>query len=257
MADTRQPGLVATEERQRQPLRTGGRAPGSIAGPVPASARLAPSGRGVHVPHVLLGCLLVLVCGAVFYLISAQSSGRVPVLALARDVSAGHVLTAGDLRVVQVAAGADVSTVSAANTGTVVGGVMAAPRTVGALLSPSDVGQAKFPPPGEAVAAVALKDGQFPPGLSAGTKVAALVAAPTQSGTGSGSPTAARASWLPGVVVSVQAADSGSAGTVVALLMSTDDAATLGAASAQAGAGSGTGAVSLVVLPPAGDVTGR
>lgn len=208
----------------------------------------------MRVPHLLLGSLLVTVCGTVFFLASMQASGRVPVLALARNVSAGHVLTAEDVRVVRVASGADVATISSANASTVIGGVMAAPRSAGELLAPTAVGTSKFPPVGKAVAAVPLKAGQFPPGLSSGTKVAALVAPSTQQG--SGSRAGASASWLPGLVVSVDAGDVDGGQTVVSLLMSESDAATLGTAVAS-GSGSAGGSVSLLLLSPGSAAEGR
>jgi hypothetical protein len=132
--------------------------------------------------------------------------------------------------------------------------VMAAPRSAGELLAPADVGASKFPPAGKAVAAVALKAGQFPPGLNAGTKVAALVAPTTQAG--AGSQAGATSSWLPGLVVSVDTGDSDAGQTVVSLLMSVNDAATLGTAVAS-GSGSVGGSVSLLLLSPGSDAEGR
>ena len=61
---------------------------------------------------------------------------------------------------------------------------------------------------------------------------------------------------MPAVVVSVEASESDSANTVVALLMSQDAAATVGTVSAVSGSGSGTGAVSLLMLSPRSDPQG-
>lgn len=248
--DSSRPGAALTQQRPR----VGGRsdvgnlqaraAPGAVPGSLP---RLTPTNRKVRVPHLLLGSLLVIVCGTAFFLASMQASGRAPVLALARNVSAGHVLSAADVRVVRVAAGTDVATISSGNASSVIGGVMAAPRSAGELLAPADVGTSDFPPAGQAVVAVPLKAGQFPPGLSAGTKVAALVASSTQSG--AGSPAGARSSWLPGLVVSVETGDVDSGQTVVSLLMSENDAANLGTA-VVSGSGSAGGSVSLLLLSP-------
>jgi len=258
--------LAANASRSRtavdeQRLRVGGRGDAgkprfrASSGAVPSALpRLTPAGRKVRVPHLLLGSLLVVVCATAFFLASLQASGRAPVLALARSVSAGHVLTAEDVRVVRVAAGADVSTIGSASASSVIGGVMAAPRSAGDLLTPTDVGVSKFPPPGKAVAAVPLKAGQFPPGLSAGTKVAALVAPSTR--TDAGSQTGASASWLPGLVVSVDDGDADSGQTVVSLLMSENDAATLGTA-VVSGTGSAGGSVSLLLLAPGSSAEGR
>jgi hypothetical protein len=253
-AGATRPGTAVDEQTLRVGGRTGKPGTRASAGAVASALpRLAPPGRKVRVPHLLVGSLLVVVCATTFFLASMQASGRAPVLALARNVSAGHVLTAGDVRVVQVAAGADVATIGSANSSTVIGGVMAAPRSAGQLLTPADVGVSKFPPPGKAVAAVPLKAGQFPPGLSAGTKVAALVA---PSRTDTGSPAGASASWLPGLVVSVDGGDVDGGQTVVSLLMSENDAASLGTA-VVSGTGNAGGSVSLLLLSPGSSAEGR
>lgn len=232
-----------------------------------AAPRLAAVGRRRKLPHLLLGVLLVVACGAVSYLGSARASGRVPVLAVARDVAAGQVLTAADVRVVRVAAGTDVATIPAGDAQAVVGAIVAMPRPAGALLSPADVGAPGFPPEGKAVAAVALKAGQFPPDLTAGTKVAALIPPSEQpaatrsgkaggSGTSTGAAAGARSAWLPGVVMAVGADSSGTGVTVVSLLMDQNAASAVGAAGAASANGAGNGAVSLVLLPPGTDVEG-
>jgi SAF domain-containing protein len=276
---TRSPGSSGeaplTGSAPRVPLpgrrpQAGGERGGAARGSVPA-ARLVAPGRRQRVPHLLLGVVLILVCAAAGFLLSTRSSGRLPVLALARDVSAGTTLTAADLRIVQVAAGGDVATVPADQAASLVGATVAVPRPAGALLSPPDVGASRFPPKGKAVAAVALKAGQFPPGLSEGVKVAALIPADPQSvgnasssasagksagsdGSGSG---AARSSWLPGVVIGVEPDVSGGSGvTVVSLLMDENAASAVGTAAAgSAGVASG-GGLSLVVLAPSSDVEG-
>lgn len=209
-------------------------------------------------PHLVLGTALVLVCALAAVVLSVRAGGRVPVLALARDMPAGEVITSADLRVVQVAAG-DVATVSADQEAAVVGQPLTVPRPAGTLLSPDDVGSVNWPPPGRAIAAVALPVGAFPPGLTAGAKVAAVVSPETAAvasrspagGTKSGGAADARSSWLPGTVVSVlpDGEHGGDAswgtstggvgedaevatGAVVSLLMDENSAAAIGAAAA-------------------------
>lgn len=218
-------------------------------------------------PHLVLGTVLVLVCALAAVVLSVRAGGRVPVLALARDMPAGQVLTSADLRVVQVAAG-DLATVAADQEASVLGQPLTVPRPAGSLLSPDDVGSVGWPPPGRAIAAVALPAGAFPPGLTAGAKVAAVVSPETATGAprsteggGKGGAAEARPSWLPGVVVSVlpdggdgadaswgtSTGDDGDVATaaVVSLLMDENSAATLGAAAA--------GTVRLVQLSPVAD----
>ena len=215
-------------------------------------------------------------CALVFYVGSLRASGRVGVLALARDVSAGQVLTASDLRVVGVSADASLSTVAASAAATVIGGTVAVPRPAGTLLSTKDVGAAAFPPAGKAVVAVALKPGQFPPALGAGARVMVLITAGTDGAgssavSGSGKATAdrtsdstggsagqgMRSSSLGGVVLSVSPPTSTSSdgSSVIALLMDQNSATVLGAAQ-----GSGTGnqaaSVSLLWMPANASGTG-
>jgi hypothetical protein len=209
--------------------------------------RLAPRSRR-RVPHLLAGVVLLIVCAVVFFEASLRASGRVGVLVLARDVTAGQVLTTADLRVAQVAAGPEVGSVPAGDVATVVGARIAVPRPAGAVLTRSDIGQPGFPPAGKAIVAVALKAGQFPPGLTAGANVAALVTA--QAGTVGAATATGRTPpvRLGGVVVSVTADASTGSGTVVALLMDENAAASLGAAAA--------GTVTLLQLSPAAGTGG-
>lgn len=199
--------------------------------------RLPVARRRRRIPHLLVGVLLVVVCALAFFVGSLRASGRVPVLVLARDVDAGQVLTSQDLRVALVAAEAQVGSVPATQATGLVGARMAVPRPAGALLARTDVGPARFPAPGKAVVAVALKAGQFPPDLTPGTSVAALVTSPPGA-TGTGGVAAGRTpgrvsrattpTWVDAVVVSLAADTSGT--TVVALLMDENAATAVGGA---------------------------
>src|SRR5213592_3360002 len=81
-------------------------------GTKPAS-RLRGTKRRRSVPHLLLGALLVLACAAAFLVVSLNSGNRETVLALARPVALGHLLTAQDLKQVSVAVDPGVSVVDA------------------------------------------------------------------------------------------------------------------------------------------------
>src|SRR4051794_3965557 len=69
------------------------------------------AGRRHSIPHLMVGILLVVVCAAGFVFVSLNSGQRRPVLALARPVQVGQVLTAPDLRQVSVAVDAGVAVV--------------------------------------------------------------------------------------------------------------------------------------------------
>ncbi|MGF1646060.1 MAG: SAF domain-containing protein [Kineosporiaceae bacterium] len=127
-----------------------------------------------RVPRLVVGVVLVVGCVAAFYVWSLQASGRLPVLALARDVTAGQVLTEADLRVVRVATGPDVASVPASQRAEVIGRPVALPGVAGTLLTPDAVGSAAFPDEGQGIAAVAVTAGQHPPSLTVGSRVAVL-----------------------------------------------------------------------------------
>jgi hypothetical protein len=175
----------------------------------------------------MLGALLVCGCGLGFVTISLRTSGRLPVLTLARAVPAGQVLTASDLRTAQVAAEVDTGVVPAAERDGVIGRTVAVPRPAGSLLFRGDIGPAAFPPPGQAVAAIAVKPGQYPPGLTVGARVAVVLALPTADAVRAAGGLADSRRRVAAVAdISEGAANgAGGAGAVVSLLMSEEDAA--------------------------------
>ncbi|MGW5053951.1 SAF domain-containing protein [Actinokineospora sp. NPDC004072] len=168
----------------------------------PTTSRLRIHTRRRSLPYLLLGVLLVLACVGAFVLISRNSSDRQTVLALARDVSVGHVLAMQDLRQVNIAADSGVALVSAYQAGRILGRPMSSSLSAGALLTPDSVGAAAVPD-GQALAALALKPGQFPTEVAAGARVS-VVLVPGQTGAATG-PTADVAPVWPAVVTSVTA----------------------------------------------------
>ena len=165
--------------------------------------------RRRSVPHLLLGLLLVLACVVAFLVVSLTTGDRRPVLALARSVTVGQVLSVQDLRQVEVAVDAGVGVVPADQAAAVVGRSMATSLPAGALLPPDAVGAAAMvPAAGQAIVALALKSGQLPVEVAAGARVS-VVLVPTQPSTGGaadgpgegGAPGRSRA-W-PAVVTSV------------------------------------------------------
>jgi hypothetical protein len=193
-----------------------------------------------RVPHLLLGVLLITVCALVFAVLALRAGGRATVLAVARPVGAGQAITAADLRVVRVAADPGVAVMPAAAAGQVIGRTTAVPLTPGVLLSPDQLGPASFPDAGQAVIGLLVSDGQYPPGLAPGARVA-VVLTPEPGVTIPITPVNRLGD---GLVVSVHPAADPIGGTRVGLVLPTGDALTV--------AGAGTGRVVLVALPSGG-----
>ncbi|WP_419994460.1 SAF domain-containing protein [Streptomyces boninensis] len=148
-----------------------------------------------------------------FATLQAVTGGRSDVLAVARDVQAGQVLTADDLRTVQVAAGSGV--VAAGRAEQVVGRVAAVPLASGALLAPGQFSKGRgWPPKGYAEFSFAAEKGAAPPRLSRGERVA-VYPGPDGAGLGkAGGEEAEKADGegdaapVVGTVTGVKAADS-------------------------------------------------
>jgi hypothetical protein len=184
-------------------------------------------GRRRSVPHLALGALLVVVCALGFALIATGTDHRRSVLSLTRPVAVGQRLTGGDLRSVSISASSDVDTISASDSSTIIGQPLAVSLPAGALLTRSEVGAARMPT-GQALVAVAVKAGQFPPSLAPGahvqlilmpssTAVSGVAAGPSASSigqTGSG--------WV-ATVTDVQTLPN-QQGSVVSVLLAQDDA---------------------------------
>jgi hypothetical protein len=171
-------------------------------GKKPAS-RLRGTKRRRSLPHLLLGALLVLACAAAFLVVSLNSGNREPVLALARPVSVGQVVTAQDLKQVNVAVDPGVSIVGVSQAASVVGKTMSTSLPAGALLTLDAVGGAGVPAAGQALAALSLKAGQFPVEVSPGAHVS-VVFVPGQSGAALVSPPTPDSTTVwPAVVTSV------------------------------------------------------
>ena len=212
--------------------------------------RVAPGGRRRSVPWALAGLLLVVVCALVFAVASSRLGQRKAVLAVAHTVPAGHVIDRGDLAVVRVSVDPRLRPVAASAQAAVVGRPAAVPLLPRTLLSETALGPSVTLRTGEAVVGLALKPGQYPPGLAAGARVLAA-----ETGPEAGTATAAvPGSSLPrthsAVVVDVAAPDAAGAGadtgeTVVSLKL--DAAAAPGVAAAAA-----AGRVVLVLVASEG-----
>ncbi|WP_436788894.1 SAF domain-containing protein [Yinghuangia sp. YIM S10712] len=175
--------------------------------------------RRVRPIRVWAGLFVAVVCAGVFVVAARGTDERTSVLVVARRVEAGQVVQRADLREVDVRGG-NVSGMPVSSVDEVVGRVAVVPLVPGSLLSRDQVGvSAEFPPAGQALVAVSVKDGGAPPGLAVGQRVAVLAgpgqAAGPQTGAG-----AAPSLSAEGVVVAVRAAaDAAGGGFVVTLLV--------------------------------------
>ena len=204
------------------------------------AARTALSGRRRSVPHLAIGALLVVACALGFAVTAARVDHRHPVLVLARPVAVGQIITAGDLRVVQVAAGPELSTIPGRDSASVIGQSAGLSLPAGTLLTRNAISGAASLPAGDAIIAVALKPGQFPPDLVRGAHVIPVLTATTAGGGSSAS--LASSSWS-ATVTSVQTLDN-QQGSVVSLQLPRGQAQQL--------AGLPDGQVNLVVVSGAG-----
>ena len=217
---------------------------GRRSAPVPGSRLTGAPRRRRRPAYLLLGVVLVVGCAAAGLVAGTRIGQRQSVLVLARPVTVGQVLAAADLRSARVSAdGLDSVPVGAE--GSVVGRPVAYSLPAGTLVSRALVGAAQVPPMGKAIGAVALKDGQFPTGLTAGSRVAVVVAPSTTAA--APVPTSSGADETPSwaaTVVAVHPEGASEQTTVVSLLMAEADARALAAAPA--------GQVGLVTINGAG-----
>lgn len=212
-------------------------APSTWGGHEKSPSRMSGGGRRRRVPYLLLGVLLVVACAAGGVLTGMQLGDRENVLALARPVPVGQVLTAQDLKQVSVAADSGLDVLPASAASTVVGQPISYSLPAGSLVTRSVLGAPQTPAVGKAIAAVGLKPGQFPPDLTSGTRVAVLVT-PEQSTTAN-----ERTSAWTAVVTGIASGETEQV-TVVSLQLSDPDARELASAPA--------GQLSLVVIAGGG-----
>lgn len=190
------------------------------------------------VPHLALGMLLVVACATGFAVVSTQLDDRVPVLALAEPVTVGEVLTPEHLREVSFAADSGVEAIPSSQARSVVGSSVAVSLPAGTLLSPTMLGTSAVPGSSEAIVAVALPPGAFPPETSSGAHVVVVPAPTDPAGTANsrqGDADDAASGWI-AVVVGVHPTTTEGT-TVVSLQVEKKDATAIAAA----------GAVSVVI----------
>ena len=129
--------------------------------PTPTEERVPRARRQRRPALVAGGTLLVLLCGTGSAALLMAGRDTVQVVALARQVQAGQVLTAGDLRVAELG-GSGLSAVSADGLAGLVGQTVTVTLPAGTLLNSSMLSSAPLPIAGWQVVAVAVKPGGVP-----------------------------------------------------------------------------------------------
>lgn len=187
---------------------------------------MASAPRPRRLPYLLVGLLLVLGCTAGGVVVATRVGHQEPVLVLARAVTVGQALSAQDLREESLSADSGLAFIPVRSRAKVEGQPVAYSLPAGTPLTKNVLGKAHVPPAGQAVAAVGLKAGQFPPGVQPGNRVTVVVT-PT-SGTAAGSTSSSSQAW--DASVTDVRSDSTDQTTVISLQMTLEDARQLAAA---------------------------
>ena len=194
------------------------------------SPRLAPAPSRRQLPVVAVGVLLVVGCALVFAVASINLGNRQAVLAVTQRVAAGQTIRTNDLTVVHVGLDSGVVPVSATDEATIIGRPAAVPLVPNSLLTLQQVGSSAALSANQAIVGIALKDGQFPPGLAAGAHVMVVEtpgAALDQTAAGAGGTNVAA------VVVDVrQPQATSAASTIVSIRVDSTDAPQIAVAAA-------------------------
>jgi hypothetical protein len=173
-----------------------------------APATPAPIARQRRRSMLWLGVALAAAGALVVAWLFTATGHQVPVLAVARNVPVGAVITASDLSVATVS-GSGITTIPARQESQVTGRTAAVGLQAGSLLVPSDLTSAAVPGPGQQLVPVPLKASELPAsGLAPGDQVL-VIATPGAGGqAGSGQSAApALAGDVPATVYQVSAAD--------------------------------------------------
>jgi len=130
-------------------------------GAAPAPVRVG-AGRRKRLPWLALAVVLVVGGGLLVGLLVQSAGDRSTVLAAARAVAPGQVLTAADLRVVDVGVDGEAALVPASSRASVVGQVAVVGIPEGALLSPGQLAPDGGVEPGSVVVGALLGPGELP-----------------------------------------------------------------------------------------------
>src|SRR5581483_7392665 len=113
--------------------------------------------------RVAMGAFLIVAFSLAFAVSFSRAGDRQAVLAVARPVAAGQVITAADVTEVRISADPGLHPVPASDRSRIVGRTAGVALTPGTLVTPAQVASGPSVPAGQAVVGAALKPGQFPP----------------------------------------------------------------------------------------------
>ena len=206
------------------PRRDGHRA--SLERPAVTKRQVTTRNRG----RIAAGIFAVALAGLLAVLVYGNVGQRHTVLAVARTVDPGQVITDADLTVVRVAADPDVHTVASSQRSTIVGQRATVRLLPGSLLTPDSVTRGNGLAAGLSVVGAVVKPGQYPLGLRSGDQVQVVII---------GGPAGDRP--VDATIVNV-ASSGGSDGTAISLGVPEDAATRVAAAGAEGRL--------LLVVPP-------
>lgn len=168
----------------------------------------------------------------------SSAADRTAVIGVVRDVPPGAVVSEADLREVSISVGDGVRTVPADQAAEVIGRTATSGLTAGSLLNPEQLADGPDWPAGTVLVGAALKEGQFPVGLTVGDPVE-IVETPAADTSGTGEPVSRGV----GTVTDLAESVDGQSVRTVSIAVPSEDAAAISAAGA-------AGRVSLVVTRP-------
>lgn len=151
---------------------TGNRRNGPLLQPAPTTRRQAVvRNRG----RVAVGIFTLALAGLLAVLVYGNVGQRHPVIAVAKTVDPGQVITLADLRIVRVSTDPDVQTIGASQRSAIVGQRAAIRLLPGSLLTPDAVTRGRVVAAGSSTVGAVVKSGQYPLGLRAGDAVQVVV----------------------------------------------------------------------------------
>ena len=217
---------------------TATRTPQVAKGQVHTNGHRPPSGRSVNLGRVALAVMLIVGLSLAFLLLYTSAGDRRAVLAVARPVVAGSVITAADITEARVSVDPSLRPIPVSRQSEVVGRAAGVDLVPGTLLTRGHLADGPAVRTGQDVVGLALKAGQLPQSVRAGDRVL-LVRSGGATTAGAPAPLAPLVQ-VRGEVLAVDSSTGPGGSTVVSVVVDAADAPGLAVAAAG-------GQVSLVI----------
>lgn len=172
-----------------------------------AAIRIAPAKPKRVLGTLVVGLMVVVIGALISGVASAQAGHRSSVLAIAKAVPSGQVIQSSDVEVVRISADPQLRPMLDTQRSSVVGHVAAVSLIPGTLLTSAAIGPSTELGNNDSQVGIALKAGQYPPGLAAGQHVRVI-----------GVDTATSTLVDAAVVVNIGTGDANSSGSAVVTL---------------------------------------